>query len=265
MMGAELLGEFSLVGTPADRRYLETHVARILDGEMTKAADADDRDQIACLGWRIAQRSERGQTRAQEGSGRHGIELIRHDHQAARLGDHHFGIPAVMLDARIFLVLAMNEVACTASRAVPARAGQKANPDPLAHRPTLDPLTQRVDPADHLMARYTRPGNRERAGDRPSVAMTDPTSLDTDADIAGRRFAQRLCREFKLSRRDRLDRTVGGGVVGHIQNSCFRRPGHSQAGCSTMRSLYEAVVGKVDADRHEVRHGLAVRIGYVEV
>src|SRR6516164_7243592 len=55
----------------------------------------------------------------------------------------------------IFLVLAMNEVACTASRAVPARAGQKANPDPLAYRPTLDPLTQRVDPADHLMAGYT--------------------------------------------------------------------------------------------------------------
>jgi hypothetical protein len=30
---------------------------------MTKAADADDRDQIACLGWCIAQRSERGQPR----------------------------------------------------------------------------------------------------------------------------------------------------------------------------------------------------------
>src|SRR5215469_5128745 len=128
------------------------------------------------------------------------------------------GIAAVMLDARIFLVLAMNEVAPTASRAVPARAGQEPNPDPLIHRPTLDPLTQRVDPADHLMAGYTRPGDRERAGDRPGVAVTDPTSLDTDADIAWRRFAQRLCREFKLSRRDRLDRTVGGGVVGH-QNS----------------------------------------------
>src|SRR5215831_12049836 len=59
-----------------------------------------------------------------------------------------------------------------------------------------------VDPADHLMAGYTRPGDREHAGDRPSVAMTDPTSLDTDADIAGRWFVQRLCREFKLSRRD---------------------------------------------------------------
>src|SRR6516225_341498 len=49
--------------------------------------------------------------------------------------------------------------------------------------------------------------------------MTDSTSLDTDADIAGRRFAQRLCREFKLSRRDRLDCAVGGGVVGRIHNS----------------------------------------------
>src|SRR6516165_2901432 len=127
-----------------------------------------------------------------------------------------------MLDARIFLFLAMNEVACTAGRAVPARAGQEANPDPLTHRPTLDPLTQRVDPANHLMARYTRPGDREHAGDRRGVAMTDPTSLDTDADIAGRRFAQRLCREFKLSRRDRLDCAIGGSVVGHIRNSCFR-------------------------------------------
>src|SRR6516162_7611268 len=224
MMGAELLGEFGLVDTPIDRRYLEAHVARVLDGEMTKAADADDRDQIAGLGWCIAQRSERGQPRAQEGGGCHGIKLIRHDHQAARLGDHRFGIAAVVLDARIFLVLAMNEVACPASRAVPARAGQKANPDPLTYRPTLDPLTQCVDPPDHLMAGYARPGNRERAGDRSGVAVTDPTSLDTDADIAGRRFAQRLCREFKLSRRDRLDCAVSGGVVGHFQNSCFRWP-----------------------------------------
>ena len=95
---------------------------------MTKAADADDRDQIACLGWCIAQRSERGQPRAQQGGGRHGIELIRHDHQAARLGDHHFGIAAVMLDARIFLVLAMNEVACPASRAVPHEPARKPIP-----------------------------------------------------------------------------------------------------------------------------------------
>src|SRR6516162_2293347 len=64
MMSAELLRELGLVDTPIDRRYLEAHVARILDGEMTKAADTDDRDQIACLGWRVAQRSERGQPRA---------------------------------------------------------------------------------------------------------------------------------------------------------------------------------------------------------
>ena len=41
MVGAKLLGEFGLVDTPTDRRYLETHVVGILDGEMTKAADAD--------------------------------------------------------------------------------------------------------------------------------------------------------------------------------------------------------------------------------
>ena len=58
------------------------------------------------------------------------------------------------------------------------------------------------------MAGYTRPGDRERAGDRRGVAVTDPTSLDTEADIAGRRFAQRLCREFKPSRRGRLDCAV---------------------------------------------------------
>jgi hypothetical protein len=39
-------------------------------------------------------------------------------------------------------------------------------------------------------------------------------------------------------------------VVGHFQNSCFRsRPGSWP------------IVGKVDADGHEVRHGLAVRTG----
>jgi hypothetical protein len=85
----------------------------------------------------------------------------------------------------------------------------------------VDPLTQRVDPAYHLMAGYTRPGDREYAGDRRGVAMTDPTSLDTEAHIAGRRFAKRIYREFKLSRRDRLDCSVGGGVVGHFLSPAF--------------------------------------------
>jgi Alcohol dehydrogenase GroES-like domain len=44
------------------------------------------------------------------------------------------GVQGWTLDSRIFLVFAMNEVACTASRAIPARAGQEANPDPLTHR-----------------------------------------------------------------------------------------------------------------------------------
>src|SRR5215468_5694756 len=97
------------------------------------------------------------------------------------------------------------------------------------------------EPAYHLMAGYTRPGDREHAGDRRAVAMTDPTSLDTDADIAGLRFAQRLCREFKLSRRDRLDCAVGGGVVGHFQNSLLLlQPAWLilKAGCSTTRVAY---------------------------
>src|SRR6516164_2878438 len=36
-------------------------------------------------------------------------ELIRYDHQASSLGDHHCGKAAVMLDARIFLVLVPDE------------------------------------------------------------------------------------------------------------------------------------------------------------
>ena len=64
-LGAELLGQGSLVGAARDRHGLESHLGRELHAEVTQAADAEDRDEIARTRAAVAQRIEGGDARAQ--------------------------------------------------------------------------------------------------------------------------------------------------------------------------------------------------------
>ena len=98
-MRAELLGELGLVSTTADRGDLEAHVASVLDPEVAEPADAEHGDEIARLGWRIAQSAERREAGAEQRCRVDGQEIIRHRHEPAGLGDHHLRIASILLDA----------------------------------------------------------------------------------------------------------------------------------------------------------------------
>src|SRR5215475_10423314 len=102
------------------------------------------------------------------------------------LGDHDFGISAIMMNAGIFLVPAVHEIAIAAELAIAARAAEEPDAHSLPNRPALDPGTKRVDSPDELVAWDARPINSELALYRAGIRMTDPACLDTNPNLTRR-------------------------------------------------------------------------------
>ena len=92
-----------------------------------------------------------------------------------------------MVNAGVFLILAVHEITTTAKRAVAARAAKKSNTDPLTDGPTLDAGTQLVDSPNDLMAGDARPINRKESFHRAGIRVADSARLDADAHLAGSR------------------------------------------------------------------------------
>ena len=66
--------------------------------------------------------------------------------------DHHFGIAAVMMNAGIFLVTAVDEIAVATELAVAARPAEKPDTHALTDHPALDTRAKPIDPPpDDLM------------------------------------------------------------------------------------------------------------------
>src|SRR5262249_46140120 len=136
-------------------------------------------------------------------------------HKAARLCDHDFGISAIMMNAGIFLVPTVHEIAMAAELAIAARAAQKPDTHPLTDLPALDTGTKRVDPPDELVAWDARPIDREQALDRAGIRVTDPTRLDTNPDPTRRGRRQFPLHHFQAAGLTRLH--------GAIACRCHRR------------------------------------------
>src|SRR5215467_16331990 len=92
-----------------------------------------------------------------------------------------------MMNAAIFLVPAVHEIAIAAELAIAARAAEKPDPNALTDRPALDSGTKRIDAADDLMAWDARPIDRKQALHCAGIRMADPTRLDADPHLAGSR------------------------------------------------------------------------------
>src|SRR5258708_27882188 len=118
-MCAELLGEIGLVGAARDRSDLEPHMPRVLHTEVPEASDAKHCDEIACLRWRVTKSAERCQAGAEQWRSGDRGEVVGHRHQSARLGDHYLRITAIVLDTRVLLVLAIDEITVAAKLALP--------------------------------------------------------------------------------------------------------------------------------------------------
>src|SRR5262249_1870455 len=113
-------------------------------------------------------------------------QVVRNRHEPARLCDHDFGISAVMMNAGIFLVPTVHEIAIAAEVAIAARAREEPDAHTLPNRPALDTGTKRVDPPDEFVARDARPINGELALYRAGIRVADPARLDTNPDLTRR-------------------------------------------------------------------------------
>src|SRR5262245_62907751 len=112
---------------------------------MTEAADTEHSHKVTGLRRRVSQQAERRESGAQQRSRIHRRQVVRDRHKPARLCDHHFGISAIMMNAGIFLVPAVHEIAPAAEFAIAARAPEEPNAHALPNRPALDTGTKRAD------------------------------------------------------------------------------------------------------------------------
>src|SRR5215813_9783161 len=91
-----------------------------------------------------------------------------------------------MMNAGIFLVPTVHEIAIAAEVAIAARTAEKSDTDALPNRPALDTGTKRIDPPNELVAWDARPINGELALYRAGIRVADPTRLDPNPDLTRR-------------------------------------------------------------------------------
>jgi len=68
-----------------------------------------------------------------------------------------------MVNAAIFLVLAVHEIAIAAEFTITAGAAEKSDTNTLTYRPSLHTGTKSIDPSDDFMAWDARPADWEYA------------------------------------------------------------------------------------------------------
>src|SRR6516225_2173309 len=182
---------------------------RILHAQMTQAAYTDHSDKLTGVCRCVSQRAERREPRAQQRRRTDRREGDWDRHKAAGLGDHHFGVAAIVINTGIFLVPAVHEVAVAAELTIAARAAEKPDTHALTDRPALDTGTKRIDAADDLMAWDARPIDRKQAFHCAGIRMADPTRLGADPYRTGARSLQCLLCQLQPACADRMHCAIG--------------------------------------------------------
>ena len=93
-----------------------------------------------------------------------------------------------MMNAGIFLVPAVHEIAVAAELAIAAGAAEKPDTHALTDRPALDTGAKRIDPPDDLVAGDARVVNRKDSVDCRGIRMADATGLNADAHLTRTRL-----------------------------------------------------------------------------
>ena len=120
------------------RDSAKTHLAGILNSEVTEAADALHCDQVAgaCSG--IAQSVVDGDSGAEQRSGFGGGQVVGHGGDGFGWEHHVFGVASIEADGGNFFELAEDEVAAAAGIAVEAVSAVPADAHALAFFPERD-------------------------------------------------------------------------------------------------------------------------------
>ena len=90
-----------------------------------------------------------------------------------------------MMNAGIFLVPAVHEIAVAAEVAITAGAAKKPDSNALTHCPALNTSADGIYPSDDFMARDARPVDGKGPLDRASVGVANATGLHPNPHLMG--------------------------------------------------------------------------------
>src|SRR5215472_3077765 len=109
------------------------------------------------------------------------------------------------MNARVFLVATVHEIAISTEFAISARASEEADTDALSNRPALHARAKGIDPPDHFVPRDARPVDWKRGFHRAGIRVADTARLDANAHLTGARIDQRFHYDCEFSRFRYLD------------------------------------------------------------
>ena len=199
-MRAQLFRQWLLVGAASDRDGAKTHLSRELDAEMSEAADALHRDQIAgaCPG--ISQRIVDRNPGTQQGSGFVRGQIVWNQGDSFGGNKHVFLVASIKMEGCNLLVLTIDEIAAAAGFTREAMPAMPAHTNALGGLPLCYIGAYRVDAACNLGAGHTRIlDSGPVAFFYQRIAVTNAAGFDLDADLAPRRLRNGAFDDFKIS------------------------------------------------------------------
>jgi hypothetical protein len=97
-----------------------------------------------------------------------------------------------MMNAAVFLVPAVHEIAIAAELAITAGPRKKPYTHPLTNRPALNTGTKRINTTDNLMTGNTRVADtRETSIDCRRIRVADATGLNPQSHLARTRLGKK--------------------------------------------------------------------------
>src|SRR5271168_465704 len=126
MARTEAFRSISAVVTPIDRYDLESEISPVLYGEVAEPTHTDDRNEVTRPSRRVAKSAEGSQSGAEQRRRGNRRQLLGNRHQSARLCDQKFGVTSVSVHSRVLLIAAANQIAVSASDAIPTASPQES-------------------------------------------------------------------------------------------------------------------------------------------
>jgi hypothetical protein len=167
---------------------------------MTESSDALNRDQIAGMRARIAQRIENGDAGTEKRAGLGGVKVVWDGSDGFGGRNHVFRVTAIVADAGNLFELAIDEVAATAGIAGETMAAVPTDSYALAGFPVADAGADGVDAAGNFV-----PGNAWVLQAGPMaflyecVAVADAAGFDFNPDLVAGGFGDGSFDEFEIT------------------------------------------------------------------
>src|SRR5215467_8314358 len=124
------------------------------------------------------------------------------------------------MNARVFQVTTVHEIAISTEFAITASASEEADTDALTNRPALDARAKGIDPPDHFVPRDARPADWKGGFHRPGIRVADTARLDANTHLTVARIDQRFHYDFEFSRFRYLDCSIRRAHIAHQPLLC---------------------------------------------